>query len=142
MHYTGDVSCLDCWEALQSDISSQLIDVRTMPEWNFVGLPSLEGIGKRAFTIEWQQFPTMQINTQFVDMVDHAVDATNGDRSSALYCMCRSGVRSMSAAMALINAGYKKVYNVTEGFEGEVNANGHRGKTGGWKYEKLPWRQM
>jgi len=32
-------------------------------------------------------------------------------------------------------------YNILEGFEGNVDADVHRGQTGGWKFRGLPWRQ-
>ena len=50
MSYAGDVSCKQCWETLQEDNTAQLVDVRTVPEWNLVGVPSLEQIGKKLIT--------------------------------------------------------------------------------------------
>jgi len=38
-------------------------------------------------------------------------------------------------------AGYRRCYNVAEGFEGNPDAERHRGKTGGWKAAGLPWVQ-
>jgi adenylosuccinate synthase len=32
-------------------------------------------------------------------------------------------------------------FNVADGFEGPVDAEGHRGTVAGWKAEGLPWRQ-
>ena len=43
------------------------MDVRTEPEWNFVGLPDLRAAGKQAVLIPWQVYPTMQRNDAFVD---------------------------------------------------------------------------
>jgi rhodanese-related sulfurtransferase len=54
--------------------------------------------------------------------------------------LCRSGVRSAAAAEAAARAGYAHAYNVTEGFEGPLDADGHRGVSG-WKAAGLPWRQ-
>ncbi|MEM7686023.1 MAG: rhodanese-like domain-containing protein, partial [Pseudomonadota bacterium] len=31
--------------------------------------------------------------------------------------------------------------NVAEGFEGDLDADGHRGTINGWKAHGLPWRQ-
>jgi len=48
-------------------------------------------------------------------------------------------VRSQGAAQAAAQAGYIQTFNVTEGFEGDLDAEGHR--TTGWKHAGLPWRQ-
>jgi hypothetical protein len=34
-----------------------------------------------------------------------------------------------------------EAYNILEGFEGDIDANGHRGQLGGWRKQGLPWRQ-
>ena len=47
----------------------------------------------------------------------------------------------MAAAQAALAAGFPHVYNVADGFEGPVDANGHRGVAAGWKAKGLPWRQ-
>jgi len=54
--------------------------------------------------------------------------------------ICRSGARSDKAASLAREAGYSAAYNVLEGFEGDKDANGHRGKTGGWRQAGLPWQ--
>ena len=54
--------------------------------------------------------------------------------------LCRSGVRSVAAAQAATAAGLGPAYNVLEGFEGDVGADGHRGHSG-WRAAGLPWRQ-
>lgn len=141
MSYAGDVTCKECFSALQEDSTAQLIDVRTGPEWTFVGCPNLASIGKKVHTIEWQRFPTMQINTEFADVVDAALAHVGADKDSKIYCLCRSGVRSISAAEALTRAGFLKAYNVVGGFEGGHNHEGKRGMTSGWKFDGLPWGQ-
>ena len=50
-------------------------------------------------------------------------------------------VRSLAAAQAARAAGFANVYNVADGFEGPINADGHRGQAAGWKADGLPWRQ-
>ena len=54
--------------------------------------------------------------------------------------ICRSGGRSHQAAAAASAAGYTESFNVLEGFEGEVDPQGHRGTVGGWRKAGLPWR--
>jgi rhodanese-related sulfurtransferase len=141
MSYAGDVSCLECWDALRSASDSQLVDVRTFPEWNFVGLPDLREAGKDLVTVEWQQFPSMQVNADFVKAVNAAMDTVGAGKSSAIYCLCRSGVRSMAAASALTDAGYTNVFNVLGGFEGDRDERGRRATISGWKFDQLPWVQ-
>jgi rhodanese-related sulfurtransferase len=55
--------------------------------------------------------------------------------------ICRSGKRSAAAAEAATRAGFSRVFNVLEGFEGEITPDGQRGATGGWRYHGLPWVQ-
>ena len=60
---------------------------------------------------------------------------------TALYFICRSGARSLAAAQTAQAAGYRKSFNVADGFEGPPDASGHRGTVAGWKAEGMPWRQ-
>jgi len=135
--YAGDVSPRETWDALQQVKGGVLVDVRTKPEWSFVGIPDLDPVGKQLVMVEWQQFPAMEINNGFTD----EVAAAGVDRETPVYFLCRSGVRSRSAAMAMTAAGYGPCYNVAGGFEGDKNPDQHRGTTNGWKFNGLPWRQ-
>ncbi|HVP86254.1 MAG TPA: rhodanese-like domain-containing protein [Rhizomicrobium sp.] len=135
--YAGDVSPADAWAALKSDPAAQLVDVRTTAEWNFVGLPDLAGANREVQLIEWQAYPTMAPNPEFVAQVS----AGNPDKNAPIYFLCRSGARSRSAAIAMTRAGYTRAYNIAGGFEGDLNAERHRGAHNGWKASGLPWRQ-
>ncbi|WP_428539809.1 rhodanese-like domain-containing protein [Rhodopila sp.] len=132
-----NVAPTQTWEALQSDDNAQLVDVRTDVEWNFVGVPELTASGKQAILIPWQIYPTMQRNDSFEDNLKQA--GLTSDHK--VYFICRTGGRSMAAAQAAQAAGFPHVFNVADGFEGAPDALGHRGATGGWKAEGLPWRQ-
>jgi rhodanese-related sulfurtransferase len=55
--------------------------------------------------------------------------------------ICRSGHRSLYAGEALEAAGFPRVINVLEGFEGPLDDDYHRGTLGGWRYRGLPWQQ-
>ena len=125
------------WEALQKDPKAQLVDVRTDAEWNFVGLPDLSPAGKQVVPIQWQVYPTMAHNAAFADQLREA----GFTPEHHIYFICRSGQRSLAAAQAAQAAGFPHAYNVADGFEGGVDAAGHRGATAGWKAEGLPWRQ-
>ena len=141
MSYAGDVSCQECWSSLQNDPAAQLVDVRTSAEWTFVGIPFLSEIGKETILAEWQVFPSMQINQGFVGDVENALDRLGIGKESTLFMLCRSGVRSISAAQALSASGYSNAFNVMGGFEGDKNHDQRRGTVSGWKFEKLPWKQ-
>lgn len=135
--YAGDVDVAEAWNAVKNNLGAVLVDVRTQPEWNFVGVPDLSESGKEPVLIEWQVFPTMQVNGSFVD----AVSAAAPDKAAPIYFLCRSGARSKSAAMAMTQAGYGACYNISDGFEGSHDTNQHRGATNGWKAGGLPWVQ-
>ncbi len=52
--------------------------------------------------------------------------------------LCRSGKRSALAAEAAAKAGFSQVFNVLEGFEGEIDARQHRGAADGWRFGACP----
>jgi rhodanese-related sulfurtransferase len=132
-----DVAADKVWEALKADPAAQLCDVRTDAEWNFVGIPDLDAIGREPVLIPWQVYPSMQRNGDFVDHLRQAGLSSE----TPVYFICRSGARSMAAAQAAAAAGFTSVYNVAEGFEGPPDHYGHRGTVSGWKVAGLPWRQ-
>ena len=76
--YAGDISAAEAWELLKADPKAQLLDVRTMAEWNFVGLPDLVSLGRGVHCVEWQQFPAGSINPDFVDEASGALACGNG----------------------------------------------------------------
>lgn len=136
--YAGDISATEAWEKLAGDSRAQLVDVRTLAEWNFVGVPDLSSLGRQVHCIEWQQFPSGMANPGFVA---EAAAALGADKNIPLLFLCRSGARSRAAAMAMTEAGYTKAYNIAGGFEGDLDGQRHRGKTNGWKAAGLPWKQ-
>lgn len=137
MSYAGDITPSEAWKMLSQDKAVRLVDVRTRPEWSFVGVPDLSGLGKQTLFLSWQDYPAMQINPAFVAELARTIP----DRAAPLLFLCRSGARSKAAAMALTAAGYARCYNVSEGFEGNLDGERHRGRIGGWKAAGLPWVQ-
>jgi rhodanese-related sulfurtransferase len=135
------VSAQEAWARLKSDAGSVLIDVRTIAEWAYVGLPELSSIGKRPVLVEWQGFPDDRLNTAFVERVIEALTPIGADRDSELLFICRSGQRSLKAAQAMAAMGYRRCRNVADGFEGPLDPNRHRGQLTGWKAKGLPWAQ-
>ena len=136
-----EVSVTGVWSALERDGAAQLIDVRTQAEWAYVGVPDLGKHGRQALLVEWLSFPGNQIDPQFTDRLSQAVANAGGGRETELFFICRSGVRSLAAARAVAAAGYSRCRNVTGGFEGQLDAERHRGHLSGWKAAGLPWVQ-
>ena len=134
--YAGDISSKEAWRMLEEG-NAALIDVRTQPEWNFVGVPDLSSLGQQARFIEWQAYPNMAVNPEFTE----AVKAAEVRPDQTVLLLCRSGARSRNAAMALTAAGFERCFNLEEGFEGPHDADGHRGTQIGWKAAGLPWKQ-
>jgi rhodanese-related sulfurtransferase len=139
--YAGDVTVNQAWDMLERDPKAQLVDVRTMAEWNFVGLPDLAGLGRRLHCVEWQQFPSGALNPGFAGEVSGALTAAGADKDTPVLFLCRSGGRSRAAAIAMADAGYRNSFNVAGGFEGDLDAERHRGEHNGWKASGLPWKQ-
>ena len=135
MTYAGDISPREAWEMLEATEDATLVDVRTLPEWQFVGLPDLTALGRQASLVSWQVWPGMGVNPNFVDEVATA------SRGGPMLFICRSGVRSAHAAAAATARGLGPCYNVSEGFEGARDGEGHRGRAGGWKAAGLSWKQ-
>ena len=126
--YAGDVSPQLAWAWVQAG-EAVLVDVRTDAERAWVGfVPGAQGLA-------WKQWPGMALNPQFDEGVRQA--AASG---LALLMLCRSGVRSIAAAQRATELG-AQAYNVLEGFEGDPDADGHRGRVGGWRMRGLPWKQ-
>lgn len=137
--YAGDIDAGQAWALLEAESSAVLVDVRTTGEWTYVGVPDLSGLGKKPVLIEWQVFPAMQINSGFTDELTARIG--DRDKGRALLFLCRSGVRSKVAAMAMTTCDYTRCYNISNGFEGPLDQQGHRGGVAGWKAEHLPWVQ-
>lgn len=136
-----DVPVQETWARLETDAGAVLIDVRTRPEWTFVGLPDLSALSKRALTVEWQTFPDSRVDPDFVEKLSGLLDGAGVAKDAELFFLCRSGVRSRAAAAAMADAGYTRCRNVADGFEGPLDANQKRGQVAGWKAAGLPWRQ-
>ena len=86
--------------------------------------------------VEWQTYPGNRPNAEFLAQLAEAVP-----QDAPVMFLCRSGVRSHSAAEAAARAGWRECYNVLEGFEGDKDAAQHRGTVGGWRKAGLPWVQ-
>lgn len=135
--YAGDIDVRQAWQRLGADPGAVLVDVRTRAEWSYVGLPDLAPVGREIARIEWQSWPSMDVNGDFVGELATLAP----DREAPVLFICRSGVRSIAAAVAATAAGWTQAFNVSGGFEGPHDAGGHRGTVDGWKAAGLPWSQ-
>lgn len=126
--YAGALTPAEAHALLKA--GAKLIDVRTRPELVYVGrVPG-------SVFVEWQTYPGNALNPNFLTQLSDAVEP--GD---TLMFLCRSGVRSHAAAATAAEAGWRDSYNVLEGFEGDRDAQQHRGTLGGWRKAGLPWVQ-
>lgn len=139
--YAGELSVGDAYAMLAQDASAVLVDVRTKAEWAYVGAPDLAGIGKETIFIEWQRFPSMEVAPDFATDLQKILRSRDVAATAPVLFLCRSGVRSRSAAIALTQAGQARCYNISEGFEGPLDDKRRRGAAAGWKAHGLPWMQ-
>ncbi len=127
--YFGDATPAEAW-ALHRAGAARLVDVRTQAEWLYVG--RVEGVP----LVEWRAFGAQHPNPRFVEDLAAVVP-----RDVPVLLLCRSGVRSQSAARVATDAGWTAAINVLEGFEGELDDAQRRGRLGGWRAAGLPWVQ-
>lgn len=136
------VEPVSAFEALRTDPSSILIDVRTIAEWQTIGVPDLASLDKTTVFAEWVQLPDRTRNPDFLTEIQAAL---GGTCPGHLFFICRSGVRSLAAAQAvaqMYEAGGGRIHctNVAEGFEGDQGSLVPPDAANGWKARGLPWR--
>lgn len=130
MSYAGDLTPQEAWDKLEA--GAILVDVRTEGEWAHIGIPDTKATDNDPLFIQWS-FPGGIPNPDFLnDLFQQAPE----DRNTELVFLCRSGQRSIAAAIAATQAGFTS-YNVLEGFEGEPDRYGER-TVNGWKNRGLP----
>ena len=128
----------EAWQICQQNSRALLIDVRSSMEFLFVG----HAVG--SVHVPWIDEPDWVVNPGFVTDIRKLIlggVAEDSDDAVPIILICRSGKRSKEAGMTLIEAGFSKVYNIDEGFEGELDEKHHRSTLGGWRYHNLPWEQ-
>ena len=130
MSYAGDLTPQEAWAKLEQ--GAILVDVRTEGEWAHIGIPDTKATDNDPLFIQWM-FPGVVPNPDFItDLLQQAPE----DSGTELVFLCRSGARSIAAAIAATQAGFTS-YNVLEGFEGEPDRYGER-TVNGWKNSGLP----
>lgn len=114
--YAGDVTPREAVERVSK--GAVLVDVRTVEEWQNVGVPDLTDAGTVPLFLEWNRSDGTR-NVSFLNQL-------NGLKGRELLFLCRSGVRSVAAAQSATAAGHT-AYNVLYGFEAD----------GGWRASGL-----
>jgi rhodanese-related sulfurtransferase len=129
----------EAFDLVQKDPRAILIDVRSNMEFLFIGHP----LG--AINIAWIDEPDWEINPHFAAEVRKVLlgglSHMDSVASAAVALICRSGKRSLEAGELLIKEGFTDVYNVLDGFEGELDDHHRRSTLGGWRFKGLPWEQ-
>jgi rhodanese-related sulfurtransferase len=127
--FAGSVPPLDAWALVQAG-AAVLVDVRSAEERKFVG--QVPGVAH----VAWASGTSLTRNPRFVRELEAKVR-----KDEPVLLLCRSGKRSALAAEAATKAGFANVFNVLEGFEGELNDAQQRGSGDGWRFRGLPWIQ-
>jgi len=123
----------EAWALIQQQPDALFVDVRMEIESMYVGRPP--GV----INIPWYEYPTFQPDIpQFVA----AIEREAGDKARTVILICRTGQRTVDAAIALEAAGFTGVVNVLDGFEGDLDDDQHRSSENGWRFCGLPWEQM
>ncbi len=132
------ISPIEAQKLLEENPSAVLIDVRSAMEFLFVGHP------KGAVHVAWIDEPDWKVDSAFSSHVRQVMLGglnCDDDGCTPVVLICRSGKRSHEAGETLLKEGFNDVYNVLEGFEGELDDDHHRSTLGGWRFHNLPWEQ-
>jgi rhodanese-related sulfurtransferase len=138
------ITSKEAWEKWQANPEKvKIIDVRTQEEFLFVGHPPMAWMipaiaQEYAWDDEKEHYP-MKLMPDFVERVKQVANPDD-----TIMTLCRSGGRSAIAANLLAQAGFKTVYNIIDGMEGDANGDSesvarHQGPLTGWKNTGCPW---
>ena len=128
----------EAFDLIEANPRAVLIDVRSSMEYLFVGHP------KGSVHVAWIDEPDWKVDPHFAAHVRQVMLgglSCHEEGCAPVVLICRSGKRSQEAGEALIADGFPEVYNVIEGFEGELDDEHHRSTKGGWRFHGLPWEQ-
>jgi len=124
------------------------VDVRTPEELYFVGYPTVVDKNIPFAYVDYSKFKknkkgevvkfASHLNKEFVPQIEAALKEKGLGKEAPIILMCRSGSRAAKAAKILDKAGYKNVYNLDQGFEGDKDKQKHR-TVNGWKNAGLPY---
>jgi len=139
--YVTAKEAYDKWKSNPEKI--KIIDVRTQEEFLFVGFAPMAWkipVAEQSFVWddEKKQYPLLPK----IDFVNRVKEIARED--DMLMVMCRSGGRSAIAVNMLAEAGFKNVYQIVDGMEGDIVTDeesvfkGQR-MMNGWKNAGCPW---
>jgi rhodanese-related sulfurtransferase len=139
--YVTAKEAYDLWQKDQQKI--KIIDCRTPEEYAFIGhAPMATNVPSKFMTYAWDEKKkeyVMKVNPDFVKEIKKKFA-----KDDTILVMCRSGQRSAPSVDLLTKAGFTKVYNITDGFEGDKikdpqSPNQGKRMKDGWRISNLPW---
>ena len=121
------------------------VDVRTPVEVEYVGYSYLMDknipwhfIDTNVWNPKKHRFADIPKNKHFVYDVAMLLKKKGLGKNANIIVMCRSGHRSAKAANALYKAGFKNVYTIVDGFEGDKDKKYKHRIVNGWKNTTPP----
>jgi rhodanese-related sulfurtransferase len=135
--------------SMLSDEDVILIDIRSRAEANFLGIPIRANVH-----IPYMEMPlvpefnaekgdyALEINPDFPLDFRRYAEAHGVTEDTPIVLMCRSGTRSAKAADLLAEMGFRQVYTLVDGFEGDKAREGPQAGqrvVNGWKNAGLTW---
>jgi rhodanese-related sulfurtransferase len=126
LDYAGNVLPEDAWKLFVGG-QAHLIDVRTVEERRIFGLVP------NTFHITWQA--TSSVNP-FLRELEKKLP-----KDAIILLLCSTGKCSVAAAIAATAAGFKHVFTILGGFDGDRNHWQPRDVASGWRQRGLPWLQ-
>lgn len=133
----------------QNASKTLFLDVRTPAEVAFLGMPAQADANvpymKEPDFASWDNVKStlkLELNPDFLPEVRKRLAAKGLKPGDTIVLICRSGDRSAAAANLLAEAGFKNVYSVVDGYEGDLAKDGPKAGqrvVNGWKNAGLPW---
>ena len=139
--YVTSKEAYEKWLAAPQQV--KILDVRTPEEFLFVGHPEMAWkIPVAVQCYEWDAGKKQFAMKPLMDFVSRVQTIAKPD--DTLMAMCRSGGRSAIAVNFLAKAGFKNVYNIIDGMEGDANGDSDsvaqaQPLKDGWKNSGCPW---
>jgi rhodanese-related sulfurtransferase len=132
LNYGGEISATDSWQLLQDNGNAVFVDVRTPQELINPGRPDLSRLNKQSINIPWKLPETFAVNPDFAAQLEVRLAEYGSDKSQPIIFMCKSGGRSLDAAVNMTALGYSNCLNLSDGFVGAP------GSTSSWMACGLP----
>ncbi|MFZ5452073.1 MAG: rhodanese-like domain-containing protein [Thermodesulfobacteriota bacterium] len=137
------VTAKQAYDMWQKDNNIKILDCRTPEEYVFLGhAPMAVNIPSKFMKYSWdakKKMYVMKDNPKFLRQVKKLLKPAD-----TILIMCRSGARSANSVDKLAKAGFTKVYNILDGFEGDKvkdknDPNYGKRTKNGWRNSGAPW---